>query len=88
VPREGRSTQLRRPHPAPEQKAASIRVEGLAACNSQDWSGGEAKLDEAEEMDHDGENAKPVVKTRAAIDAWQRTTDPGEKPDQKRRPPR
>jgi hypothetical protein len=76
-----------RPAPlTPQQKAASIRVEALAACNSQDWSGCEGKLDEAAEMDPDGEHAKPIVKARAAIEAWKRTTDPGEKPHQKPRP--
>jgi len=46
-----------RPPPiTPEQEAASIRIEALAACTSQDWSGHEAKLDEAAEMDAEGEH--------------------------------
>jgi hypothetical protein len=40
-------------------------------------------VDEAAEMDPEGEHAKPVVKARASIDAWKRTTDPSEKPHQK-----
>jgi len=76
-----------RPPPlTPQQKAASLRAEALAACNSQDMSGCEAKLDEAAEMDPDGEHAKPVMKARAAIDAWKKTTDPDDKPHQKPRP--
>jgi hypothetical protein len=77
---------LRRPHPTPDQKTASTRVEGLAACNSQDLSSGETKLDEAAEMDREGDNAKPVVKTRAAIDPSKGTTDPGEKPHRRPQP--
>ncbi len=78
----------RPPPPTPEQKAASIRVEALAACNSQDWSDCEEKLDEAAEIDPEGENAKVVVKARAAIDAWRRSTDPGGKPHPKPTPGR
>ncbi len=76
----------RPPPPTPQEKAASIRVEALAACNSQDWSDCEEKLDEAEQIDPDGESTKVVVKARAAIDAWRRTTDPGEKPHLKPTP--
>jgi hypothetical protein len=75
-------------HPTPEQRAASIRVDGLAACTRQDRSGGETKLDEVAAMDRDGEHAKPIVKTGAAIDAWKRTTDFVEEPDQNPSPPR
>jgi hypothetical protein len=78
-----------RPPPlTPQQKAASLRAEALSACNSQDMAGCEAKLDEAAEMDPDGDHAKPIVKARAAIDAWKRTTDPDEKPHQKPQLPR
>jgi hypothetical protein len=76
----------RRPPITPEQEAASIGVEALAACNSQDWSGHEAKLDEAAEMDAEGEHAKPGVKAPASIDAWKRTTDPGEEHHQRPKP--
>jgi hypothetical protein len=76
----------RPPPPTPQQKAASIRVEALAACNSQDWSDCETKLDEAAEIDPEGENAKVVVKARTAIDAWRRATDPGRKPHLKPTP--
>jgi len=78
----------RPPPPTPQQKAASIRVEALAACNSQDWSDCEEKLDEAQEIDPDGENTKVVVNARAAIDAWRRTTDPNQKPHRKPTPGR
>ena len=78
----------RPPPPTPEQKAASIRVEALAACNSQDWSSCEEKLDEAAEIDPEGENAKVVVKARASIDAWRRATDPNQKPHLKPTPGR
>jgi hypothetical protein len=49
-------------------------------------SGRVAKLDEAAEMDPEGEHVKPVVKTRASIDAWKRTADAGEEPHQKPMP--
>jgi hypothetical protein len=37
-------------------------------------------------MDAEEEHAKPVVKAPAAVDAWKRTTDPGETPHQKPMP--
>jgi hypothetical protein len=77
----------RPPRITPEQKAASLRVEALAACNTQDMSACEAKLDEAAELDPEGEHAKPVVKARAAIAAWKGITDPDKEPHLKPKAP-
>jgi hypothetical protein len=62
---------LGRPSPStPQQKAAILRTEALAACGNQDFEGREALLDEAAQMDPEGEHAKSVVQAREAIGAW------------------
>jgi hypothetical protein len=41
----------------PQQTAATLRAEALAACSNQDFEGCEALLDEAAQMDPEGEHA-------------------------------
>jgi hypothetical protein len=78
-----------RPSPStPQQKAAILRAEALAACGNQDFQGCEALLDQAAQMDPEGEHAKSVVQAREAIGAWHDKMDFGEKPHLKPSPPR
>jgi hypothetical protein len=52
-------------HPAPT--AAELRDEGLAACTRSDFTECAKKLDEAKELDPDGERAPRIVKAREDI---------------------
>jgi hypothetical protein len=52
----------------PWQKPALIRAKALTACNSQDLSIFEAKLDEAAGMDPEAVHPKLVVEARATLD--------------------
>ncbi len=80
---------LGRPSPStPQQKAATLRAEALAACGNQDFEGREALLDQAAQMDPEGEHAKSVVQAREAIGAWHDEMDFGDKPHSKPIPPR
>jgi hypothetical protein len=72
----------------PQQTAATLRAEALAACGNQDFEGCEALLDEAAQMDPEGEHAKSVVQAREAIGAWHDKMDLGDNHHSKPIPPR
>jgi hypothetical protein len=52
----------------PEERAAKLRDEGLAACGRQQWGECEAKLDAAKKLEASGEKDPRVVEARAAIE--------------------
>jgi hypothetical protein len=80
---------LGRPSPStPQQKATIVRAEALAACGNQDFEGCEALLDQAAQMDPEGEHARSVVQAREAIGAWHDKMDFGDKHHSKPIPPR
>ena len=51
----------------PQERAANLRDEGLAACRSQVWDTCEKRLDDAKQLDPDGENDPRVVEARKAV---------------------
>jgi hypothetical protein len=52
----------------PHERAAKLRDEGLAACSSQLWDTCEKRLDDAKQLDPDGENERRIVEARKAIE--------------------
>ncbi len=51
----------------PHERAAALRDEGLAACGNQLWDTCEQKLNDAKELDPNGENEPRVVEARKTI---------------------
>jgi hypothetical protein len=51
----------------PGERAAKLRDEGLAACSSQLWEACEKRLDDAKQLDPEGEKDPRVVEARKAI---------------------
>jgi hypothetical protein len=51
----------------PGDRAAKLRDEGLAACSRQLWEACEKRLDDAKQLDPDGEKEPRIVEARKAI---------------------
>jgi hypothetical protein len=64
------SDRVASPRPPPEQLAARARATGLVECDRQDYEACERDLDEARDLDPEGEDAPRIRDARAAIARW------------------